>query len=250
MDAVLPQSFHLVSLETIDSTSSEARRRAQSGAADSTVVWALEQSAGRGRMGRSWVSEPGNLYASIVLRPSCGPERATEFAFVAANALAEAIATVLPGADVTCKWPNDLLVGGRKVAGILLEAETGPSGSLDFLVVGIGINVGHHPDDDAVRFPATDINAEGATEMTIGELLESVCFQFHRQRKLWEHAGFRLIREAWLERAYGLGGMIALRLPERTVGGTFQGIDEQGALLLKTDGGVERILAGDVLPVA
>lgn len=250
MDAVLPSPFELVALDSVDSTSEEAKRRAAAGAADSTVVWALEQSAGKGRMGRNWVSDRGNLYASVLLRPNCQPEQVTDFTFIAANAVAEAVAALLPNAEVSCKWPNDILVNGRKVAGILLESELDPSGTVDLLVIGIGINVHHHPDDDRVQFPATDLNAAGAPEVRVGGVLEGLCAALQRHRKAWERSGFAPVREVWMARAYGLNEAIEVRLPDRTAQGTFTDLDGTGALILEKDGTEERILAGDVFPAA
>jgi len=131
--------FRLHALDTVDSTNDEARRLAAGGAPHGTVVWARRQTVGRGRRGRPWVSEPGNLHCSILLRPACPATIAAQVGFVAANAVALAVAGLLPdGPPVTCKWPNDILVGGRKVAGILLESDVGRNGLLDTLVVGVG----------------------------------------------------------------------------------------------------------------
>lgn len=245
-EAHLPQPFALQAFESIDSTNDEAARQAAGGAPDSTVIWALEQTAGRGRRGRDWVSERGNLFASVLVRPNCGPQHVAEFTFMAANALAEAISNLLPGKAVTCKWPNDVLVDGRKVAGILLEAETTADG-VPWLVVGLGVNVHHHP-DDGLLYEATDLNGEGALEVRVSGVLETFCMNFQHQRKLWERSGFTPVRETWLKRAHGLGEPIEARLPDRTATGTFQGLDETGALMLESGGTVERILAGDVFP--
>ena len=127
--ASLPSPYQLITFETIDSTNEEAKRLAGSDAPEGTVVWAREQSAGRGRRGRAWVSGHGNLYCSILLRPDCHAFKAMQLSFVAALAMADAVASVLPkGAFVNCKWPNDVLVEGRKISGILLESQNIPLG--------------------------------------------------------------------------------------------------------------------------
>ena len=195
-----------------------------------TIVWAREQTAGRGRRGRPWASPPGNLYCSVLLRPR--PPRADwgQVSFVAAVALAEAVARAAPGVSPRLKWPNDVLVAGRKLAGILLEADG------DALVAGIGVNVASHPDG------ATSLAREGATA-DVAALLTEVATALLDWLERWEAAGFAPVRAAWLERAVGLGGAVQVRLADETLSGTFAALDEQGALVL--DGG-RRISAGDV----
>src|SRR5437588_611372 len=137
---VLPPAYGLVALDSIGSTNEEAKRLARAGAADKTLVWARTQTAGRGRGGRSWVSPAGNLYLSLILRETCPPARAAELGFAAAVALAAALDRLAPGLDLAFKWPNDVLLGGRKLAGILIEAESAAA-AVDWLVLGLGVNV-------------------------------------------------------------------------------------------------------------
>ena len=144
----LPAFYRLLAYEQIDSTNEEAKRLAAAGAPAGTLVWAGEQLAGRGRRGRGWASPPGNLYVSLLLRPACPPAQACQLNFVAAVALAEAVSALLPaGAGVALKWPNDVLVGGAKVSGILLEASAALDRSIDWLVIGAGVNIASHPAD-------------------------------------------------------------------------------------------------------
>src|SRR5205085_10360435 len=120
----LPAAFRLLSYDRLASTNDEAKRLARDGAAEGTIVWAREQSAGRGRRGRQWIGIPGNLFVSFILRPACPPAAASQLGFVAALALGDAIGTSAPpSAALRCKWPNDVLINGRKFAGILLESE-------------------------------------------------------------------------------------------------------------------------------
>ena len=136
---LLPPFYRLLGFAELDSTNEEAKRQATAGAPEGALVWARAQSAGRGRRGRRWVSEPGNLYLSILLRPSFPPATAAQLGFAAALAVGEAAAAALPaGADVAYKWPNDVLISGRKASGILLESQAAGEGRLDWLVVGIG----------------------------------------------------------------------------------------------------------------
>ncbi len=245
----LPRPFRLIALDTVDSTNDEAKRLAAAGAADGTVVWARRQTAGRGRRGRRWVSEEGNLYCSVLVRPEYPASEAAQATFVAAIAAADAVAAALPpDAYVTCKWPNDVLVEGRKVAGILLESAAAAGEALDWQVVGLGINLAHFPAD--AEFPATSLHAEGAPDATEPDLLESFCSRFQAWRVTWRRVGFAAVRRAWLGRAHGLGQPVTVRLERETLGGVFAALDEGGALVLRQDGGERRITAGDVFPAA
>jgi len=247
----LPPAYRLVALETTDSTNEEAKRLADQGAEDGTLVWAKSQTAGRGRRERSWVSPPGNLYFSVVTRPDCPVQRAAELSFVSALALGDAIGSVAPPmCEVTYKWPNDLLFNGRKGAGILLELALKPDGAekgqLDWLVVGIGVNVTSYPEDTA--FPATSLRFEGATaEVTDAAVLEAFARHLMAWVDRWLEGGFGPVRRVWLSHAAGLGEEIEVRLPKETLSGTFKDLDEEGGLLLGlTDGSERRITAGDV----
>ncbi len=246
-EALLPSGFHLLALDSIDSTNEEAKRLAESGAPEGTVVWAKEQTAVKGRRGRTWVTTRGNLAFSILLRPDYPAAEALQVGFVAANGIALAVAEVLPrSAAVTCKWPNDVLVEGRKVSGLLLESATTAAGRLDWLVVGVGLNVAGYPAN--TEFPATSLAAAGAHGVTVVGMLESICGHFHSGLAGWRDMGFYPVREAWLERAHGLGEPVTVRLEKETLTGEFRTLDEQGALVLGLNGDERRITAGDVFP--
>jgi BirA family biotin operon repressor/biotin-[acetyl-CoA-carboxylase] ligase len=243
----LPSAYHLVSLDTVDSTNAEARRRALEGeeaTPDGTLIWAKEQTQGRGRRGRTWVSPPGNLYCSLVLRPEVPIERAGEFSFIAALAVHDALGSIgEAGHQVHCKWPNDILLNDHKVAGLLLETETTAGGVPDWIILGLGLNVAIFPGD--TEFPTTSLRAEGwgATE---ADALESFCRHFLKWTNTWLEDGFAPIRKNWLWRCYGKGEEIEVRLDNETLTGVFEDLDEDGALLLKTGDGVRRITAGDI----
>ena len=154
--------YRLAALDMIDSTNSEAQRRAAAGAPAGTLIWARQQTAGRGRRGRAWQTPPGNLCFSLLLRPAVTPAVAATLGFVAGLALATAIDQLLPaGRRSELKWPNDLLVEGRKLAGILLEAGASGPSRLDHLILGIGVNVVAYPTD--LPYPATSLAACGGT---------------------------------------------------------------------------------------
>jgi len=241
---LLPAGFALVALADIDSTNEEAKRRAEQGAPGGTVVWARQQSSGKGRRGRSFVSPPGNCYSSLILRPRLAPAVAAEASFVTAVAVAEAVAALLPaGPRVTCKWPNDVLVDGRKCSGILLESRLGGT-AVDWIVIGVGINVQSHP--EGLEFPATSLSAAGGAagvESVLEKYLERLAFWLDR----WQAEGFQPVRAAWLLSADGLGRPVRVRLADATLDGVFESLDEQGALvLLGADGSRRRITAGEV----
>jgi BirA family biotin operon repressor/biotin-[acetyl-CoA-carboxylase] ligase len=234
----------LIACETVGSTNAEALAYARAGEKGPLWITARAQTAGRGRRGRTWVSEPGNLFATLLLTDPAPPERAAQLSFVAALAVHDAIAALAPAltSALALKWPNDVLCGGAKVAGILIEAE----GTRPLMVaVGIGVNCRHHP--EATEYPATDLAGAGMTaEMLFAALSGAMV---HRLRE-WE-AGFASIRAAWLQRAGALGGELRVRLGTRELAGRFEGLDEAGRLLLRLpDGGLETIAAGEVFPVA
>ena len=235
----------LIARDTVGSTNAEALALARAGERGPLWVTARAQSAGRGRRGRTWVSEPGNLYASLLLTDPAPPERAAQLAFVAALAVHDAIAATAPAlaTRLRFKWPNDVLLGDAKVAGILIEAEGTPL----VVAIGIGVNCAHHP-ADAER-PATDLAAEGA-RVTVEALFAALSLAMIERLREWQ-AGFASIRAAWLARAAGRGGELRARLGTRELTGRFEGIDEEGRLMLRLpDGNIETIASGEVFPIA
>ena len=244
--ASLPSLYNLIALDTIDSTNAEARRRAEDGAPEGTLVWALEQTAGRGRRGRTWVSPKGNFYASLVLRPEVPLKDAAQLSFVAALAVFDAIGAVCPaGLEVAVKWPNDVLITGRKVAGILLESQgaADAGAEADFIVLGVGVNLMSFPED--AEFPATCLTDEGAGVLP-HEFLEAFARHFLTWVRQWADQGFEKVRKNWLWRCDQTGKDIQVRLPNETLSGVFAGLDDAGALLLDTGTGTRTITAGDV----
>lgn len=243
----LPEGCRLVCYETIGSTNEEAKRLARDGAAEWSFVWALEQTSGRGRRGRFWASPRGNLYVSLVLRPDCPASRAAQLGFVAALAVGGMLGAMLPGLDgLSYKWPNDVLVNGRKIAGILLESETASLEKLNHLVVGVGVNLASSPAD--AEFPATSVTEEDLGAVTPVVMLETFAREFQLWEKRWREDGFAPVRAAWRARAITLGDPIRVQLAATTLQGRFSDIDQQGALLLDTAGGRRRISAGEVFP--
>ena len=227
----------------LGSTSDEARRLAGQGCPHGTVVWADEQTAGRGRAGRPWHSRPGNLLASVVLRPAAPASAVAEIGFVAAVAMGDCAAALLPpGPRVGLKWPNDVQVDGAKLAGLLPEAAC-VGQDLSWVVLGAGLNVAHAP--EGLPYRATCLHAHGAAA-TPGQALEAFLARLAHWLARWQAEGFAPIRAAWLARASGLGSEAAVTLAGHQQRGTFRGVDTDGAMLLDTPGGTRRITAGEV----
>jgi BirA family biotin operon repressor/biotin-[acetyl-CoA-carboxylase] ligase len=235
---VLPDGWTLVALDSVGSTNDEAARLAEAGAREGTFVWAREQTGGRGRRGRRWASPVGNLYCSTVLRPECLAARAAELGFVAALAVAD---MVRDGRAVRVKWPNDVLIDGGKVAGILPESSIGQDGHVEHVVLGIGVNVGFAPSLPEMRYPGATLGG------TVEAAVEALSAGLARWLAEWRRHGFETIRAGWLERAGPLGGEVDVKLGEELVRGAFAGMDREGALLLETPAGTRRIVSGELL---
>lgn len=237
-DIALPPPFRLIAHDVLGSTNDEARRLADAGGEHGLVVTALRQTAGRGRRGRSWDSPSGNLHCSLLLRPAKPLAEAAQLSFVGGIAVCDALRQAAPGLDFACKWPNDVLLAGRKVAGMLLESAG------DAIILGVGVDVEYAPAE--ALYPATSLRQCGS-QATADDVLAAFVTTFQTWYGRWMEGGMAGIRAAWVERARGMGGEILVRLDGETVKGIFTGLDEQGALLLTLpDGDTRRILAGDV----
>ncbi len=229
--------------ETLGSTNAEALVLVQAGERGPLWITAAEQTAGRGRRNRAWVSKPGNLYATLLLTDPSPPAEAPQLSFVAALALHDALVQCAPqlGPALKVKWPNDLLLGLAKLAGILVEGETGATLTV---VIGIGVNCAHHPDD--TPFPATDLAAAGAP-VTPERMLAALAQAMDRRLTQWARGvDFAAIRADWLKRAAGLGQPVQVRLPEREFSGVFKGLDDSGRLLVAQGDVITPVTAGEV----
>ena len=229
--------------ETLGSTNAEALALVRAGERGPLWITALSQSAGRGRRNSAWMSPPGNLYATLLLSEPSVPALAPQLSFATALALHDAVAACAPqlGPLLKVKWPNDLLLGPAKVAGILIEGESGPRFSV---AVGVGVNCAAHPNDTA--YPATDLASAGAL-VTPMQLLAALSAAMQSRLAQWQRGqGFSAMRADWLKRAAGLGETIRVRLPEREFAGRFEGLDDAGRLLVREAGGVTTVTAGEV----
>jgi BirA family biotin operon repressor/biotin-[acetyl-CoA-carboxylase] ligase len=243
----LPLGYVLHAFDRVESTNDEARRLAEQGAAAGAVVVAAEQVRGRGRHGRAWASPPGNLYASLLLRPDCSVAEAAQLSLVASLALAEALVGLAPpDADVRVKWPNDVLVRGAKVAGLLLESASGPQERVEWVVVGSGVNIASAPAD--TPYPATALRYQGFPPVTPMLVLERYLGVLDGWLDRWRTGRFAAVRPAWLGLGSGIGDRVRLRLGREEVAGRFLDVTEQGALLVAQDGDRRRqITAGELL---
>jgi BirA family biotin operon repressor/biotin-[acetyl-CoA-carboxylase] ligase len=236
-----PKGYALKKFAEIDSTNEEARRMAMAGEHGPVWIAAERQTAGRGRRGRHWVSPPGNLAATLLLRPECAPGEAAQLSFVAALAAAGAVECLAHTSRIEVKWPNDVLADGRKIAGVLLESASSGSGFVDWLAVGIGINLASHPEQ--VEFPATSLAALGEPVPAADDALSLLASFWTKWYEEWTAKGFEPIRDAWLARAAQIGGRIRARLETGETSGVFEGIDQTGALILRETQDRTRIIA-------
>ncbi len=238
----------VAAFDEIDSTNLEARRRAEAGETGPLWITAGVQTAGRGRRGRSWETSRGNLAATLLVVTDKSPAEAAQLSFVAAFAIRALAERYTPASLLRFKWPNDVLIDGRKLSGILIESGRNAAGLL-WLAIGMGVNLAHAPQN--VERPATSI----ADHLKAGvlappgpaEALGALSEAFVRYTALWMREGFQPLREEWLKGAAGIGQPCLARLDRETVEGVAEGMDSDGALLLRLpDRSLRRISAGDV----
>ncbi|MEM1401005.1 MAG: biotin--[acetyl-CoA-carboxylase] ligase [Pseudomonadota bacterium] len=234
----LPPGWTLHRHGTVASTNDLAVGLADQGASEGTIVLAEAQSAGRGRGGRSWVSPVGNLYCSVVLRPTDQMPQAANLSFVIAVALRAAIVSAIGPTGAQLKWPNDILINGAKVSGILLEA------GRDSIIAGTGVNVVENMGQGSS--PGATLIAHNPSA-TADALLHLYIAELDRRLQIWRREGFAPIRREWLDHGIGLGEPIVARTGQDTLEGVFETLDPNGALILRQPGGTtSTILAADV----
>lgn len=248
--AFIPRwSGKVIQLQTVDSTQEEAKKLAEQGAPEGTVIMAEEQTGGRGRMGRRWHSPPGKgIWMSIVLRPELPLSLTPQLTLLAGVAVCKAVREVT-GIPAGIKWPNDLLAGGRKICGILLESSL-REGGLHYCIAGIGISVNLTPEDypEELAGIGTSLLIEGGgIPVDRSRLAEAVLQELEYWYMLYLNEGFGPIRKCWEEMSVTLGRQCSFYTPQGRSEGTAVGLDDNGALLLKdTDGKVSGILSGEI----
>jgi BirA family transcriptional regulator, biotin operon repressor / biotin---[acetyl-CoA-carboxylase] ligase len=232
---ILASGHRVIRHDRIDSTNAEARRLAEAGERGPVWIIAGEQVAGRGRLGRSWVSEPGNFYGTLLFTLHAAPEVATQIGFVAALAVRDAAAELRPDAQLRLKWPNDVLMNGAKLSGLLSEIVAHPPTSI---ALGCGINLAHAP--NGLAYPVAKIGAQVEPDGMLPRL-DAALAQYLR---VWDEGrGFAAVRAAWLQHALGVGERIAIN----GLDGVFEGLADNGGLSLKMDDGSRKTVhAGDM----
>ncbi len=247
-EKTLLNDYHLLSYDVLDSTNSEAKRLAGGGASHGAVIWAKRQTAGRGRLGREWVSVEGNLYTTVLISPTAPLEECPQLSFVASLAVADTLEAILPDPKlIACKWPNDVLVSGKKISGILLESFTTKEliRERQWIAVGVGINVDNFPEH--VMYPATCLRDAGVELISAKIVLSRFIHNFIHRYDQWEAKGFAPIEKAWKAKAYQLGKKVEVVVGDHQVSGVFEGIDASGQMLLRDKKKqVTTISAGDV----
>lgn len=225
----LPTGYQLHAFDSLESTSTTAKDMAAKGCPHGTIVWAKEQTKGRGRHGNSWTSLDGNLFCSFVFYPDIPKSQWGQMSFVTAVALAEVIESY--GIECQVKWPNDVMIDGKKTAGILLEAED------NRVIVGVGVNLVAMPDGFARVGQAA----------TPEDVLQKLSWRLAHWLDVWQSQGFESVRAAWLKRAFAHHQPIKARLATETLDGIFEDLDETGALVLRLeDNTIKNITSGEV----
>jgi BirA family biotin operon repressor/biotin-[acetyl-CoA-carboxylase] ligase len=248
------KNFVIHEFESLKSTNSHAFELANlKKITDGEIILAKSQTGGRGRQNRSWSSPAGNLYFSLFLQPKISAQKIPQISFVAIVALKLAIEKLAPLdeplrqaqgllGDLKLKWPNDLLIDRKKVAGILLESKISGKNS-EFVILGIGVNIDSNPDN--VIFPATNLKNFGI-KISPQELLKNFIDEFEKIYKSWLDFGFENIRKLWLKNAYHFQKEITITLDNKQIKGIFENFDEEGNLILKTAEKTLKISAADM----
>lgn len=234
---------------TIGSTSDLCRTLAEAGEPDGLAVLADRQTAGRGSRGRAWASPSGNLALSVLVRPREVARTAGQWALLAGVAVAEALSSLVPADDgvaagIALKWPNDIMLEGRKAGGILLDSSANERGSIGWIVIGIGVNLASAPEVPGRR---TASFADLGVAASAADVAAAILARLAHWRGMRLLEGFAPVRSAWLALAHPVGTFVTLRIGGGDVGGTFAGLGEDGSLLLQTGGRVRAFATGEVL---
>ncbi|MEM8773064.1 MAG: biotin--[acetyl-CoA-carboxylase] ligase [Pseudomonadota bacterium] len=242
----LPSGAQVDLFETLDSTSAETKRRAARGEVTPLWVVAREQTAGYGRRGRAWESQLGNFAGSLVFRPEGDPADFPQLSFVCAVAVRAALQKWAHEDRLALKWPNDILADGGKIAGLLLERIEMEGAPL--VSMGVGVNIASSP--QGMAYPTAklaDILAKSKVAPAVEDLLAAVDAAFWSAYEQWKAEGFQAIRKTWLRYAKGIGAAIRVQLPNETLNGYFEGLDDAGALILRQGDGRRVITAGEIM---
>jgi BirA family biotin operon repressor/biotin-[acetyl-CoA-carboxylase] ligase len=237
-------SWRLQDFAELTSTSDYCISRAKAGEPEGLAVFAAQQSAGRGSRGRKWLSPPGNVALSVLLRPHFSPVESSMFALLAGVAVAQAAKALLPsGPKPMLKWPNDVLLDGQKCAGLLIDAAQAQN-RIDWLVIGIGINVAYAPD---LPDRTTTCLADEGAETTAIAVAHAVLGKLSSWLEIFNKFGSARIVPAWLSLAHPIGTNIEVKSPHHSAKGTFAGLSSAGELLLRVEDRIEKFSTGEIL---
>lgn len=241
------KKYNLHIFNDIDSTNAEAKRLAQLGVEDDYVIWAYQQSKGRGRYGREWQSLTGNLFMSILMDSTDFQERQAQFTYITSLAVYDAINLAAKrdklALNIKLKWPNDIQIDGEKVSGILLE--TLKVGSLNKLIIGIGVNLTKSP--TGLVYSTTNLRNKGLKSLSLDYLLDMIMSSFDFYYKKWHFHGFNDIRDIWLSKK-SHNGLVTVDDGKQRISGMFHDIDLDGALRLKlASGQIYKTFEGNVI---
>ena len=235
----------MIWFDEIDSTNTEARRRAEAGSPGPVWLAARLQNAGRGRLGRAWVSKPGNLYATLLLPVAGGIASAIRFPFAAGVAVAQLCESLLDNTQIELKWPNDIRIDRAKLGGILVESGRLANSEQTWAAIGIGLNIAHAPEAQTQATTCLEVHTQRSglqPDFILGALRTHLGDALHLAE-----TDFAALLEIWLTYAEGLGQTLEAGPPGRRLRGVFTGIDYDGGLLLTLpDGSEQTIRAGEI----
>lgn len=232
------RDWKIVCFEEVTSTNDKAAEYAQTMCDEKLVIKAKKQTAGRGRRGRSWLSLEGNLFFSILLEYN--EQNPGMLVIISALSLWQSIKFITPSADVWLKWPNDVLLNGKKVSGILLE-----KAGEKHMIIGIGVNIVQSPQNEEMLYPTVSLKESGI-DVSADDFLQIYLKQFDGNMNSLQKNGFEPLRQQWIANAKGIGAEITVQQHNKQICGIFRGIDENANLLLQENTKLHKILAGDV----
>lgn len=238
----LPSLYELIELQSVDSVVTEARRRAENGAEEGTLIWAHEQTDAHGRLGKSWYSPFGNLYCAIILQPEFPAEQALQISYIAAISMGTALGSLLsPLVTLRYRWPNDIVLNDDKAVGIVIDAPAPIDDRLPWMSAGIAVNIAAYPNDPNPGAVSVH-EAEGNAAIGVTDVLEEYSKQFLHWINRWAEHGFEPVLRAWQQRTNGVGEDISIDLKNELVTGTFTHVETDGSIAIKqSDGRVRNI---------
>lgn len=249
---IVPDHWSLIDLEKTGSTNDDLKQVAAQNTPEGLVIRTYRQTAGKGRQGRVWTGVDGNLFMSVLLRPDVTPVLAGQLSLCAAVAVVQAIVPYLNNpADIQIKWPNDVLIGGKKLCGILLESAMANNGRVESVVLGMGVNI------VAAGDPEVGCALQAHCQQDAGKIDRDVIggailAQLSEIYDIWRDEGFAAVQPLWLRYGHKPGDRLRIRLPKEEFYGVFEGLDPEGGLIVLCEGTEERrrVTSADVFAAA